>query len=171
MSAELEKSVSFAIKLMPRQQLPGAASLSFGDVNRDGISQEDSTALAIVLSYEEPDKPNTIWRHEKFMNRLYIMREMYQNFVQLGGDLQYSQEEDPFWDPPEDLLLGRARIQLEALGYCMDTGDDWTPLVDYKGQQEGELLVKIVPASSEVELDQLDELDQLRGRRLQLKVG
>lgn len=99
------------------------------------------------------------------------MREMYQNFLELGGSMQYTQEEDPFWDPPEDLLLGRARIQLEALGYCMDTGDDWTPLVDYKGQQEGELLVKIEPLSSEVALEDLDELEQLQGRRVQLQVN
>lgn len=168
MANELQKGMSFAIKLMPRQQLPGATALS---TSLESGMLEDSTALAIVLSYEEADKPKTIWRHEKFMNRLYIMREMYQNFLQLGGSMQYTQEEDPFWDPPEDLLLGRARIQLEALGYCMDTGDDWTPLVDYKGQQEGELLVKIVPTSKEVALEDLDELDQLQGRCLQLKVG
>ena len=141
-----------------------------GDTGRDSGLLEDSTALAIVLTFEEVDKPKAIWRHEKFMNRLYIMREMYQNFLELGGSMQYTQEEDPFWDPPEDLLLGRARIQLEALGYCMDTGDDWTPLVDYKGQQEGELLVKIEPLSSEVALEDLDELEQLQGRRVQLQV-
>merc|ERR1711871_144561 len=101
-----------------------------------------------------------------------MIREMYQCYIEQCDEdkskLQqlYPQALNPFWDPPSDVLLGRARIQLEALAYCMDITDDWTPLVDYKGKQEGEIMVNFIPSSPQVDLDELDELSELKDSML-----
>ena len=62
----------------------------------------------------------------------------------------WTRDRDPFWDPPSDTLLGKARVELEALRYCMGVGEEaaeaWTPVVDYKGKQVGELQVSVVPS-------------------------
>lgn len=51
--------------------------------------------------------------------------------------------------------MGTARIQLEAIAYLLDV-DEATPLVDYKGQSQGELLVSVVPQSDHVDLEELE---------------
>ena len=90
-----------------------------------------------------------LWSHSKFHNRIYIMREMYHTWKEssfsLAGTEFESEEGDPFYDPMEDQLLGIARLQLEAVKYFLDV-EEATPLVDYKGASEGELLVGLTPS-------------------------
>lgn len=57
---------------------------------------------------------------------------MYQKFV--DGDDSYltmKKEEDPFYDPPQDYLIGSANTFLQSLSYALDF-DDRLPITDYK---------------------------------------
>ena len=38
---------------------------------------------------------------------------------------------DPFWEPPEDLLVGTANVFLQSLAYALDF-DDKLSVTDYK---------------------------------------
>ena len=40
-------------------------------------------------------------------------------------------EEDPFWEPPEDVLVGTANIFLQSLAFALDF-DDKLSVTDYK---------------------------------------
>ena len=40
-------------------------------------------------------------------------------------------EEDPFWDEPEDVLIGTANVFLQSLSYALDF-DDKLSVTDYK---------------------------------------
>ena len=94
---------------------------------------------------------------------------MYDVAIFAGSDFA-TQEGDPFFDPPEDRMIGVSRIQLEPLRYLLDV-DEWTPLVDYRGQSQGELLVKMVPASEEVDLEELEDMVSMTGKPLQLRIS
>lgn len=59
-----------------------------------------------------------IWSKAKFINRKFLMEELYQRFLD-GEDSHVAQEDDPFWDPAEVIHLGSAHIWLQSLAYCM----------------------------------------------------
>ena len=61
-----------------------------------------------------------------------FIQELYQKFV--DGDEEYKkiqQDEDPFYDPPEDLMIGTANVFLQSLSYALDFDDKLT-ISDYK---------------------------------------
>lgn len=43
-------------------------------------------------------------------------------------------EQDPFWEPPEDVLIGTASVFLQSLSYALDF-DDKLSITDYKVQR------------------------------------
>ena len=111
------------------------------------VTEEDlrkhSGSLSLVSD------PFVMWTLGKFTNRLYLMREMYQNFLEMGRDCvamarSCGKEDDPFYDPPEDQLTGTAIGYLNSLYYFLDI-EDSVPIIDYKGTTMGELQIKIEP--------------------------
>lgn len=49
-----------------------------------------------------------------------------------GEDVSKIQkEEDPFWEPPEDVLVGTANVFLQSLAYALDFNDKLA-ITDYK---------------------------------------
>ncbi len=60
------------------------------------------------------------------------LQDLYQRL--LDGDETVKtipQEEDPFWEPPEDVLIGTANVFLQCLSYALDLDDSFT-ITDYK---------------------------------------
>ena len=58
------------------------------------------------------------------MNRRFIMQEHYQKYLN-GEDylLKMKKEDDPFWEPVEDLYVGLGNFFLQSLAYQMDFED------------------------------------------------
>ena len=57
---------------------------------------------------------------------------MYQKFLDGDEDVEdISEEEDPFWEPTEDVLIGTGAIFLQSLAYALDFDDNIT-ISDYK---------------------------------------
>lgn len=78
----------------------------------------------------------------------YFLQDLYQ--AMLDGDIDITQiplEEDPFWEPVEETLIGTASIFLQSLSYVLDFEDRLT-VTSYKGQEEGFLTVSISPCKS-----------------------
>ncbi|XP_075057053.1 kinesin-like protein KIF28 [Mixophyes fleayi] len=86
-----------------------------------------------------------IWSKSKFINRKFLMEELYQRF--LDGDITLDRESDPFWDPVEAIHLGSAHIWLQSLAYCMKL-EEQTELLDSEGIEEAILMITITPCSS-----------------------
>ena len=61
-----------------------------------------------------------------------LLQELYQKYV--DGDDEYKKikpEDDPFYDPPEDVIVGTANVFLQSLSYALDF-DDKLAITDYK---------------------------------------
>lgn len=73
-----------------------------------------------------------LWDKGKLMNRKYLMQDLYQRYLE-GEDflLRMKKEEDPFWEPAEDLFIGLSNFFLQSLSYSMDFEDN-AYISDYK---------------------------------------
>lgn len=174
---ELGKSQTFEVKLMANQNKSSSKSL---EDEEEGVMQTElDTEVYVVVHDSNPKIPDMFWHYDKFVNRLYIMREMYQLFVEDGRDMTnnpYKGEHDPFYDPPENERIGKATIYLDPLLYVMDV-DDATPIIDYKGSENGELMVRIVPHLNEKPpegdeelLDMPENIEELKGKPIYVTV-
>ena len=57
---------------------------------------------------------------------------MYQRFLDGDDDVKkMKKEEDPFWEPPDDVMIGTANVFLQSLSYALDF-DDKLSITDYK---------------------------------------
>lgn len=150
-SEELTRNVSFEVKLMPNMHKAVKPPALFDDEEQEDQEDLDTEVYVRVEQTGEADSAAplapTYWHYDKFMNRLYIMREMYQNFVEAGRTLEGSEyvgERDPFYDPPDEQLIGSATLLLEPLAYFLSVKETLS-VTDYKAQDCGTLLVRIVP--------------------------
>ena len=73
-----------------------------------------------------------LWEPNKLMNRRYLMQEHYQRYLEGDDEIMYiKKEEDPFWEPVEDLFVGLSNFFLQSLSYRMDF-EDKAYITDYK---------------------------------------
>jgi kinesin family protein 1 len=65
-----------------------------------------------------------IWDTGKFMNRKYLMQDHYQKYLE-GEEmiLRLKKEDDPFWEPAEEIFIGLSNFFLQSLVYCIDFED------------------------------------------------
>ena len=59
------------------------------------------------------------------------LKDHYQRFVDAEDISKIPKEEDPFWEPTEDVLIGTANVFLQSLSYALDF-DDKLAVTDYK---------------------------------------
>ena len=99
---------------------------------------------------------------------------MYQQYLDGEDVLKRPREEDPFWEPTEDVLIGTASVFLQSLSYALDFEDKLT-ITDYKGLEEGHLFVNITPCNQAGRtLDEdsfVDEPSELLGKPYHFKVS
>ena len=58
-------------------------------------------------------------------------QDMYQRWMDGEDVSKIAKEEDPFWEPPEDVLVGTANVFLQSLAYALDFNDKLS-ITDYK---------------------------------------
>jgi hypothetical protein len=73
----------------------------------------------VYIRVTSPGMPMRLWHYDKFVGRIYVMREMYQAWSENGKSLagtEFADEaKDPFYDPPEDQLLGKRNSRQPGL--------------------------------------------------------
>jgi len=120
-----------------------------------GVKGKLTTEVAVLVHHDDDSSRDAVmWSANKFHDRIYLMREVYQLWIEGGesfeNNLSYSTSifstpsGDPFYDPPEDNLVGVAYLQLEAVRWLLDM-NEVTPLVDYKGHKQGDIMAELVP--------------------------
>jgi len=94
------------------------------------------------------------WPIDKFDNRLQLIRDLLEDFFEDGVLPEMAKEKDPFWDPPEAVLIGHAYIKLEALAYVMDS-EIVAKIYDTSSQKgtKGEIHLQYVPTTATGSLD------------------
>ncbi|KAK3605709.1 hypothetical protein CHS0354_013504 [Potamilus streckersoni] len=131
-SEELNKHKSFDVVLI------SAAA------QEDGYNNKSNSTQVMVKMKNLLNGNTWLWERGKFMNRRYLIQEMYQKYLD-GEDLsKILKEEDPFWEPTEDVLIGTANVFLQSLSFALDF-DDTILVSDYKGNEEGTLKVDVTP--------------------------
>lgn len=106
-SEELNKNVRFEIMLVSPQFLGKISHL-----NAAAASQSTERTEVFIKVYDLMNNLEFEWSKEKFLNRLYIMKEMYQNYEQGsensdGSPWNLPKEKDPFYeDINQEQLIG-----------------------------------------------------------------
>ncbi|XP_023930292.1 kinesin-like protein KIF28P isoform X2 [Lingula anatina] len=167
-SEELDKHRSFEVVLI------SSAAQEGGVAGNKGTSGE--AGIRVMVKMKNLLNGNTwLWERGKFMNRRYLAQELYQRFLD-GEDAAVKnlpKEEDPFWEPTEDVLIGTANVFLQSLGYALDFEDTLT-VTDYKGQEEGTIMVVVAPCNAKGnDLDDdsfVDSPEDLLGKPYHYKV-
>jgi len=103
-ATEMKRDLKFNTKMV-KQLDP------FGDVSNS------KTEILVKIDNNE-EKYYYEWPVDKFENRLFMIRELLEEFFDSGNMPNVSKEEDPFWDPPNPILIGQSFLQLESLGLC-----------------------------------------------------
>lgn len=160
MSEELDKKVKFEVALIA----PQARGLKEGrtEVNVKHKNLQTGTVF--------------MWDRNKFIDRKFMMQEVYQNYVE--GDKNWNDgagtDADPFWvDPAGPVLIGTSQIIIKSLGYLIETQEK-LPITDFKGNDEGYLQVEINPCNAKGgEIDDNDFVEdpkELVGKSLNFKI-
>lgn len=53
-------------------------------------------------------------------NRYYMIKDMADQYFETGVLPELQEKDDPFWDPPEPVLIGRTFLTTKALSYNFD---------------------------------------------------
>jgi hypothetical protein len=173
---ELMKPMAFSIKLLAADM---QSSPKRGSSRKKSVANILESNIGINVDFTDNRQPSVVWEIEKFDNRLYLMRDMYNSFADVySRDLNalagaYMPEQDPFWDPPEAQLVGKALIYMDSLSFLLEI-EEGTPIIDFKGKQQGELTCEIVPlklgAKSLVDDYEEHELEHYNGQFLEIEV-
>eukprot|EP00079_Xenopus_tropicalis_P035706 XP_017949477.1 PREDICTED: kinesin-like protein KIF28P [Xenopus tropicalis] len=131
MSEELSKDLKFELKVK---------NLALTDSRGYDLQKEISVKVINQITNQV-----WIWSKSKFINRKFLMEELYQRYLD-GGDISLDRESDPFWDPVEVIHLGSAHIWLQSLAYCMKL-EEQTELLNSEGVEEAILVINITPCS------------------------
>ncbi|XP_076461788.1 kinesin-like protein KIF28 [Babylonia areolata] len=130
MSEELDKKVKYELALVS----PQARGLKEGRTE-------------VMVKMRNLDNGNEFMLdRNKFINRKYLMQEMYQNFMEGDKDWDVPKEKDPFWEPADstDVQIGSVHVFLQSLAYLVELEENLS-ITDYKGNDKGHLQVEIRP--------------------------
>ncbi|XP_076455652.1 kinesin-like protein KIF28 isoform X2 [Babylonia areolata] len=90
-------------------------------------------------------KHEWIWPRQKFMNRKYVMQEMYDNF-QEGDEWDLPPEKDPFVDDYQaEFHIGSVKVWIKSLAFMIEMKEQ-LEVTNFSGQAVGLLNVEIVPS-------------------------
>lgn len=60
------------------------------------------------------------WDENKISDRIFMMRDLVNEYFESGVLPNLPQEEDPFWDPTEPMLIGQSFLSLKNLSYLVE---------------------------------------------------
>uniref|UniRef100_T1ISP8 Kinesin-like protein n=1 Tax=Strigamia maritima TaxID=126957 RepID=T1ISP8_STRMM len=132
-SADLDKKVKFEIALLAPEILG----------NKTG-----QTEVCVKMKNLETGQ-EFVWPKEKFLNRLYLMKDMYSKYEyddDGAEDWDVTAENDPFAESPDtEVHIGSVQVFLQPIAYMIELKDQLR-ITDYKGNEVGVLNIEIFQA-------------------------
>eukprot|EP00163_Fabomonas_tropica_P030977 TRINITY_DN720_c0_g1_i9.p1 TRINITY_DN720_c0_g1~~TRINITY_DN720_c0_g1_i9.p1 ORF type:complete len:1000 (+),score=355.26 TRINITY_DN720_c0_g1_i9:680-3679(+) len=126
-SVELNKGVFFELKL---------------------VSVKGKTDVTVQMTDLTTDT-SWMWDRNKFINRVFLMRELYELASESGPEAaKVEKEKDPFWESTDEIYIGKCVVQLSSLGYLIET-EDLFSITDHAGNSHGKLQVELLPCTAE----------------------
>jgi kinesin family protein 1 len=92
---ELSRDIKFQTKMVKR----------LDPFLKDGEMSKGKTDILVKVQNNEDDYFYE-WPADKFHNRLYMIRELLEEFFDSGELPKQDKTLDPFWDPPNPVLIG-----------------------------------------------------------------
>ena len=84
-----------------------------------------------------------IWPKEKFLNRLYLMKEMYNNYEEEEEDWDVPEDNDPFKeDVNTEVNIGSVQVFLQPIAYMVEMKEQ-LEITDLKGNKIGLMNVRM----------------------------
>uniref|UniRef100_A0A087YF23 Kinesin-like protein 6 n=1 Tax=Poecilia formosa TaxID=48698 RepID=A0A087YF23_POEFO len=157
-SQELSKGVEFKLEIK---------NLALSD-SRGHDLQKD----IVVRVTAAGSKQVWMWSKAKFVNRKFLMEEVYQQFKAAQHE-DNPRDKDPFWDPVEPLLLGTTHLWLQSLAFRIPL-EEQLEVLGSEGTEEAILQAQLVPCTSTGlplgEDDILIDPSEVLGRRLDFQL-
>ncbi|KAI8767400.1 kinesin protein KIF28P [Biomphalaria glabrata] len=92
-------------------------------------------------------KHEWVWPREKFLNRKFVMQEMYQNYLD-GETWDLPKEKDPFdEDYSADFHIGSVKVWMQSLAYMIESKVQ-LDITDFRGAKVGLLNVEVSPCDA-----------------------
>ena len=115
---EIKRNVSFQAKLMYFYVDSGEVSslIGFPDKNK-------KMKIQIQVNNKE-EGTFYYWNIKKFLNRYFIIKEILDRYFETNQIPILSKEDDPFWDPAEQHLIGQGYLKMLSLVYLVDNPAD-----------------------------------------------
>ncbi|XP_078662503.1 kinesin-like protein KIF28 isoform X2 [Branchiostoma floridae x Branchiostoma belcheri] len=138
MSEEMDKKVKFEVVIVPAKVLGIVGSKTEPSKRKPPEVMVKMRNVELGLEY--------LWTKAKFMNRKYLMDEMYESFSD-GEDINWPDERDPFTEPPDhEEMIGGLHLYLQSIGYKIEAKEQ-LDLTDIKGIEVGKLNVELWPCT------------------------
>uniref|UniRef100_A0A3P8RZ87 Si:rp71-84d9.1 n=1 Tax=Amphiprion percula TaxID=161767 RepID=A0A3P8RZ87_AMPPE len=154
MSQELNKGVDFKLEIK---------NLALSDPKGHDLEKD-----IVVRVTSKGSKQVWVWSKAKFVNRKFLMEEVYQH--------HQAEDKDPFWDPVEPLLLGTAHLWLQSLAFRIPL-EEQLEVLGSEGTEEAILQAQsiststlLLPSSPLGEDDILIDPSEILGRRLDFQL-
>ncbi|KAL3836511.1 hypothetical protein ACJMK2_021937 [Sinanodonta woodiana] len=93
-------------------------------------------------------KHEWIWDKTKFINRFFVMQEMYTDSLEGDDPWDLPPETDPFYeDVKVDSHIGSVKVYLKSLAFLIDANEQ-LDITDYRGQEIGKLNIELLPCDA-----------------------
>lgn len=100
--------------------------------------------LVMIKVVNVETKHEWVWSREKFLNRKFVMQEMYQNYLD-GEDWQLPKEKDPFdEDYNTEFHIGSVKVWMQPLAFRIESKEQ-LEITNYSAQDVGLLNVEVIP--------------------------
>ncbi|POM66912.1 Kinesin-like protein [Phytophthora palmivora] len=152
---ELQKQTLFTLRLITSG--PAIAALAQKTETLEDeeltISNGIGAELKVEVNFQESGTFRSVmWDVEQFHANVYVMREMYQTFIEHNrlptyADTwkdTYGDDCDPFYDPPRPQLIGKSFVFLRNLVFGCKI-NEMTSIFNHAGGNSGSLKCEITP--------------------------
>ncbi|GKT28009.1 Kinesin-like protein KIF13A [Aduncisulcus paluster] len=106
---------------------------------------KDKRSDVVLVAHDSETGRDVQWDQDTFSQRLAMMRELYMTW-QKDGSLPESipKDDDPFYDPVEPQLIGRAQVILSFVSSMLPYRGQ-TPIITSNADTAGGLQVELIP--------------------------
>jgi len=168
-SEELDKRVKFEIILISPHMLGKMQGTTKAKV--EGFDNMKSTQPEVCVKMKNLENGTEfIWPKEKFLNRLYLMKEMYNNYEEEEEDWDLPEDKDPFQeDVNTEVNIGSVQVFLQPVAYMVEMKEQ-LEITDLKGNKIGVMNLEVAPCNKKgreyTEADDkfVDSPDELVGK-------
>jgi len=144
-----------------------------GQAKADGFKDLKSTKPEVCVKMKNLENGTEfIWPKEKFLNRLYLMKEMYNNYEEEEEDWDVPEDNDPFKeDANTEVNIGGVQVFLQPIAYMVEMKEQ-LEITDLKGNKIGLMNIEVAPCNKKgkeyTEKDDkfVDSPDELIGKDL-----